>query len=103
MASRPTSREIELLRTLVIPKDKYPLDRKGGAIYWYQCGEFMCNEEYIGEMYRTFGERYKEHLREPSPIYGHSNTSGHSTNPNNFTIIGREDHGLARTIRNLYT
>ena len=31
------------------PKDKDPLDRKSGAIYWYQCGELMCNEEYIGE------------------------------------------------------
>ena len=48
---------------------------------------------------RTFGERYKEHLKEPSPIYGHSNQSGHSTNPYTFTVIRREDHGLARTIK----
>ena len=51
------------------------------------------------ETSRTFGERYKEHLKEPSPIYGHSNISGHSTNPDNFTIIGRVDHVLARTIK----
>ena len=44
-------------------------------------------------------ERYKEHFKEPSPIYGHSNISGHNTKPDNFTIIGREDHGLARTIK----
>ena len=28
-----------------------------------------------------------------------ANQSGHRTNPDNFTIIGREDHGLARTIK----
>ena len=84
---------------LVKPKDKDPLDRRNGAVYWYQCGKLMCDEEYIGETSRTFGERYKEHLKEPSTIYGHSNISGHSTNPDNFTIIGREAHGLARTIK----
>ena len=85
--------------TLVKPKDEDPLDRKSGTIYWYQCGELACNEEYIDETSRTFGERYKEHLKEPSPIYGHSNISGHNTNPDNFTTMGREDHGLARTIK----
>ena len=84
---------------LVKPKDKDPLDRQSGAIYWYQCGKLRYNEEYIGETSRTFGERHKEHLKEPSPIYGHSSQSGHGTNPDNFTIIGREDHGLARTIK----
>ena len=69
------------------------------VIYWYQYGELACDEEYIGELSRTFGERYKEHLKDPSPIYGHSNISGPSTNPDNFTTIGREEHGLARTIR----
>ena len=84
---------------LVKPKDKDPLDRKSGGIYWYQCGELTCDEEYTGETSKTFGERYKEHLKESSPIYAHSTQAGHSTNPENFTIIGREDHGLARTIK----
>ena len=82
-----------------MPKDKDPLDRQGGTIYWYQYGELVCEEEYIGETTRTFWERYKEHLKQPSPIYGHSNQSEHSTNPDIFIIIGREDHGLARTIK----
>ena len=84
---------------LVKPKDTDPSDRKSGAIYWYQCGELTCDKEDIGETSRTFGERYWEYLKEPSPIYGHSNHTGHSTNPDNFIIIGREDHGLARTIK----
>ena len=83
---------------LVKSKDKDPKDRKSGAIYWYQCGELVCNEEYIGETSKTFGKRYKEHLKEPSHIHAHSTQTGHSINPDNFTIIGREDHGLARTI-----
>ena len=84
---------------LVKPKDKDPMDRKSGAIYWYQCGELTCDEEYMRETSRAFGERYKEHLKEPSPIYAHSTHAGHSTIAENFTIIGREDHGLARTIK----
>ena len=86
-------------RILVKPEDKDPLNRRSGAIYWYQCGELACSEEYIGEKSRTLGERYKKHLKEPSPLFGHNSQSGHSTNPDNFTIIGREDHGLARTIK----
>ena len=84
---------------LVKPKEKDSLDWKSGVTYLYQWGELAYDEEYIGETSRTFRERYKEHLKEPSPIYEHSNQSGHSTNPDNFTIIGREDHGLARTIK----
>ena len=84
---------------LVKSKDKDPLKRKSGAIHWYQCGELTCDEKCIGETFRTFEERYKEHLKEPSPIYGHSNISGHSTNPDNFTIIGRKGQCLARTIK----
>ena len=57
------------------------------------------NDEYIGETSRTFVERYKEHLKEPSPIFGCCDISGHCTNPDNFTIIGMEDHGLARIIK----
>ena len=59
----------------------------------------MCNEENIGKTSRTFGERYKEHPKELLPIKAYTDHTGHSTNPENFTIIGKEDHGLARTIK----
>ena len=65
------------------------MDKKNGAIYWYQCKDLTCNEEYIGETSMTFGERFKEHLNEPSPIHVHSTQTGHSTTPDNFNIIGR--------------
>ena len=46
---------------------------------------------------RNFGERFKEHLKEPSSIHHHSNNTGHPTTEHNFQIIGR-GHGLARNI-----
>ena len=36
---------------------------------------------------------------EPSPIFAHTTQAGHSTNPENFTITGRENHSLDRTIK----
>ena len=72
---------------------------QSGAIYWYQCGDLSCDDEYIGETSMTFGERYKEHLKVPSAIHHHSNQTGHTTNQNNFQIIGREGHNLARNIK----
>ena len=50
---------------LVSPKDKDPMVSQSDAIYWYQCGDLTCDDEYIGETSRTFGERYKEHLKNP--------------------------------------
>ena len=75
------------------------MDMKSGAIYLYQCGELECDEEYTGETSRTLGKRYKEHLKEPSPIHVQSTQTGHNTTPENLNIIGREDHGLARTLK----
>ena len=84
---------------LVSPKDKDPMVNQSGAIYWYQCGDLSCDDEYIGETSRTFGERYKEHLKAPSAIHHHSSQTGHTTNQNNFQIIGRQGHTLARNIK----
>ena len=70
-----------------------------GAIYWFQYGDLTCDDKYLGETSRTFGERFKEHLKDPSPIHHHSNNTDHPTSQNNFQIIGREEHGLARNIK----
>ena len=69
---------------------------QSGAIYWYQCGDLSCDDEYIGETSRTFGE---SPLKAPSAIHDHSSQTGHTTNQNNFQIIGREGHNLARNIK----
>ena len=84
---------------LVSLKDKDLMVNQSGATYWYQCGNLYCDDEYIGETSRTFGEGYKEDLKEPSPIHQHSNLTGHPTSHNNFQIIGREGHNLAKNIK----
>ena len=84
---------------LVSPKDEDPMVNQKGAIYWYQCGDLVCDHEYAGETSRTFGERHKEHLKAPSPIHHHSNQRGHPTSHNNFQIVGMEGHNLARYIK----
>ena len=58
-----------------------------------------CEEEYTGEPGRTFAERYKDHMKAPSPIHDHLNTTGHDITINNFTIVGREDQNLKRSIK----
>ena len=54
---------------------------------------------FIGESSRTFGERFKEHQKAPSPIFDHSNITGHQVTIENFNIVGREDQNLSRTIK----
>ena len=100
MASKLTSRVGKTIKNLLVsPKDKDPMLNQSGAIYRYQCNNLGCDDEYIGETSRTFGERYKEHLKAPSAIHHHSTITGHTTNHNNFQIIGREGHNLARNIK----
>ena len=84
---------------LVHPKDKDNILQKSGVIYRYRCGRVDCNEEYIGESGRTFGERFREHMRAPSPILDRHNIIGHGVSLENFCIVGREDQNIARTIK----
>ena len=84
---------------LVAPKDKDHITKKSGIIYRFKCDRLECDEEYIGETSRTFGERFREHLKAPSPIHDHSNTSGHTTTLDNFKVVGREEQSLSRLIK----
>ena len=81
------------------PKDRDLITQKSGIIYRYKCDRVECEDEYIGESARTFGERLKEHLKHPSPIYDHSTITGHDTTIDNFSIVGREDNNLMRLIK----
>ena len=60
---------------LMAPKDKDPILKKSGVIYRYKCDRVECDEEYIGWSARNFAERFKEHLKAPSPIHDLSNIS----------------------------
>ena len=48
------------------------------------CGTYGIQTHFIGETSRTFGERYKEHLKAPSAIHHHSSQTGHPTSHNDF-------------------
>ena len=84
---------------LVAPKDQDHITKKRGIVHRYKYDRLECDEEYIGETARRFGERFKEHLKAPSPIFDHSNITGHSTTLNNFSIVGREEQNLSRLIK----
>ena len=97
-------RGLTIRNLLMAPKDKDHILKKCGLIYKYTCDKVECNEEYIGKSARTFAERFKEHQKAYSPIYDHSIRSGHEINIDNFSIVGREDQNLIRTITEaLYT
>ena len=81
------------------PKDQGPKEKKSRVIYSFQCNHIAHNEEYLGEIARTLGERCKEHLKQPSPIHVHGQQTGHSITDTSFNIIGREDQLQARTIK----
>ena len=78
---------------------KIDITRKSSVIYWFKCDKIDCEEEYTVESYRTFGERFKEHLKATSPIFEHQNNTGHKTSVKNFKIIGTEGHNMARAVK----
>ena len=80
------------------PKEKDPKLAKSGVIYKYKCPTINCTEEYIGKSGRTFGDRYKEHFKAPSPIHLHTST-GHLVSPECFSILDRETQGMAMNIK----
>ena len=84
---------------LVYPEDKDNILKKSGVIYRYKCSRVDCEDEYIGESGRTFAERFREHNKSPSPIHDHFNTTGHEVSLDSFSIVGREDQSMTRTIR----
>ena len=68
-------------------------------IYRYKCGRVDCEEEYIGESGRTFAERFREHMKAPSAIHDHHNTTRHDLSLENFSIVSREDQSIVRSIK----
>ena len=60
--------------------------------------------EYIGESSRTFGERFREHIKALPKYLNNFTITGHNTTLENFSIVGREDQNLMRPdTRNQYT
>ena len=44
-------------------------------------------------------QRFREHMKAPSHIHDHHNTTGHEVSLKNFSILGRGDKNIARTIK----
>ena len=83
---------------LLHPKDRDTILQKSGVVYRFKCGRVDC-KKYIGESGKTFAERFREHMRAPSPIHDLHNITGHALSPDNFSIVGREDQSIARAIK----
>ena len=81
------------------PQDRDTILQKGGVLYRFMCGRVDCDEEYIGESGRAFAERFREHMKAPSPIHDHHNINGNELSLDNFSIVGREDQSITRTIK----
>ena len=86
---------------LVAPRDKDHITKKSGVICRFKCDRWKCDEEHVEESSRTFGERFKEHLNVPSPIYSQCNTTCHTTTVNSFNIVGGKEQNLTITINEL--
>ena len=64
--------------------------------YRFRCDKLECDEEYIKESSRTFGERLKEHLKASCPIYDCRNTTDNTTT---VDTLGRENKNLTGVIK----
>ena len=84
---------------LVNPMDRHTILQKSGVINRHKCSRVDCEEEYIGESGRTLAERFREHMRVPSPIHDHHNTTGHDISIENLSIVGREVQSSVRSIK----
>ena len=83
---------------LLAPKDKDTTTQKTGVIYQLKCTKVGCEDEYIGESGRTFGDRLKNTSEHP-PIYQQSQATGNLINMDCFSIVCRETHNISRTIK----
>ena len=84
---------------LVYPKDRDTILQRSRVIYRFRCGKVDCDEEYIGESGRTFAGRFREHMKVASPIHNYHNITSHEVSLDNFSIVGREDQSITRTIK----
>ena len=75
---------------LMAPKDRDNKLQKSGVTYRYKCLHINYPKEYIHESGRTFGDRFKEHIKAPSPIHQHTSTTRHPISPDCLSIVHRE-------------
>ena len=101
MASKLTSRVAQPSKTFWSPpRTKDPMVNQSSAIYWYQCGDLGCDDEYKrGNLQDLWWKIQRAPGRPPLLFITIVLKLAILTNHNNFQIIGREGHNLARNIK----
>ena len=84
---------------LMAPKDQDAIQKKVGSSTDNSVTGWSVMRNTLVNPLETFGERFKEHLKVPSPIYDPQNITGHNVTLDNFSIVGREDQNLCRWIK----
>ena len=81
------------------PKDQDAIEKKVGSSTDINVTGWSVMRNTLVNPLEPLGERIKEHLKAPSPIYDHQNITGHNVTLDNFSIVGREDQNLCRWIK----
>ena len=84
---------------LMAPKDQDAIQKKVGSSIDTSVRGWSVMRNTLVNPSRTFGERSKEHLKAPSPIYDDQNITGHNVTLENFSIVGRDVQNLCRWIK----
>ena len=79
--------------------DADAISQEGGMIHTHWCVRVDHDEENNDESARPLGERFKERLKVPLPIYDHFNTTGHHGYIDNLNIVCRKAHNLTKAIK----
>ena len=96
-----------LRRHLVHVKDKTPKERKTNVVYGVRCHKtHNCSEAYVGETKQSLKARMRQH-RTPSSageafdsaVFTHLQTSDHSFDIKDVTILDREDRWFERGVK----
>ena len=66
-------------------------------------GTHSCTMDHITKSGRTLGDRFREHMKAPSPIHLHNQTIGHQVDLECFTIIERVTQGTTRIVKEAIT
>ena len=92
--SRPHTKLRELL---VKPKDKSEDMEKSDVVYKIECKE--CSANYVGETGRLLKSRIKEHQRPSSPVFEHTQDTGHEIDYVTPKVLDRESDWFRRGVK----
>ena len=91
-----------LVNLLVKPKDRDTIWQKSGVMYLYidtSVAEWTMKKNILESQAKHLQKDTKKHMKPPSPIHDHHNTTGHDISIDNLSTVGREDQNFARSIK----